>query len=56
MQEINIDGKFEVYYFLIRMELLTCIYDKIKNRQMDFSEKKHNETGKRYRPRNQGYP
>lgn len=39
MQEINIDGKFEGYYFLIRMELLTCIYDKIKNRQMDFSEK-----------------
>ncbi len=39
MQEINIDGKFEGYYFLIRMELLTCIYDKIKKRQMDFSEK-----------------
>ncbi len=38
VQELIINGKFEGYYFLIRMELLTCVSDLIRNKKMDFSE------------------
>lgn len=39
LKEFYIDGKFEGYYFLIRMELLTCLSDVIRSGKMDFSEK-----------------
>lgn len=38
VQDLIINNKFEVYYFLIRMELLTCISDLIHEEKMDFSE------------------
>lgn len=38
IKELTIDGKFEGYCFLIRMELLTCISDLIYEKKMDFSE------------------
>lgn len=40
LKELYIDGKFEGYYFLIRMEMLTCLSDVIRSGKMDFSEKK----------------
>ena len=39
IQELIIDGQFEGYLFLIRMELLKCVSSIIRNKQMDFSEK-----------------
>ncbi len=39
LKEFYIDGKFEGYYFLIRMELLTCLSDVIRSGKMDFSER-----------------
>ncbi len=38
MQEIYIDGNFEGYLFLVKMELLNCVTSIIKYRKMDFSE------------------
>lgn len=39
LKEFYIDGKFEGYYFLIRMEMLTCLSDVIRSGKMNFSEK-----------------
>lgn len=38
IRRLEIDRKFEGYYFLIRMELLDCLTTLIKERRFDFSE------------------
>ena len=38
IKELYIDGNFEGYYFLMRMELLTPVASLIKSKKMDFSE------------------
>ena len=39
IRELYIDGKFEGYYYLIRMEYLTAVSTLIQTRKFDFSEK-----------------
>ncbi|MBQ6180746.1 MAG: serine/threonine-protein kinase [Ruminococcus sp.] len=39
LREFYIDGHFEGYCFLIRMEYLSCLSDLIKEKKFDFSEK-----------------
>lgn len=39
VQELYVNGQFEGYLFLIKMELLDCVTDIIKSKKMDFSEK-----------------
>lgn len=38
-QELKINSRFEGYFFLIRMELLTCVYKLIHDKKFDFLEK-----------------
>lgn len=39
IRELVIDGKLEGYYFLIRMEYLSCLSDLLKSRQFELTEK-----------------
>ena len=39
MQELYVDGAFEGYYYLIRMELLENVYEMMRQKTFDFSEK-----------------
>lgn len=38
MKELYIDGEFEGYYYLIRMELLSAVTDQMRKRTFDYSE------------------
>lgn len=38
IRELNIDGKFEGYYFLIRMEYLDCLTDMLKAKKLEPTE------------------
>lgn len=38
VQKLIVNGQFEGYYFLIRMELLSCVSNLIRDKKMDLSE------------------